>query len=134
MLIIKKTKQMNKKQLKSSPCPSKHMETSEGKTLGQVVLAKPATVLRVLQISISLGHNRPSTRSGSAPQLHAKPWPSYFLSQGFNRATSLMTSIILITLKPRTIINILQWRKRKCLDEMLFKSYPIIHKHLWLRP
>ena len=81
-----KTNQTNvqKKQIRSSPCPSQHLETSEEGKISQVVRAKPTVVLRTLRLSIVPGHNRPSSRPSSTSQLPAKPWPSYFSLPGFN--------------------------------------------------
>lgn len=62
-----------KNQIKSSPCSSKIWRPIEEGKISQVVLAKPTVVLRALSLSISPGHNRPSSRPGSAPQLPAKP-------------------------------------------------------------
>lgn len=117
-ITYEKTNQTNeqKNQIKSSPCPSKIWRPIEEGKISQVVLAKPTVVLRALSLSISPGHNRPSSRPGSAPQLPAKPRPSYFIPPGFNEGTSRMTSLILTTLKPSTVTNILQMRKRKGLD------------------
>ena len=112
----KQTKQMNKKTDEKQSLPLQDLETFEEGKISQVVLAKPTMVLRALSLSISRGHNRPSSRPGSAPQLPAKPWPSNFIPPGFNKGTSRMTSLILTTLKPSTATNILQMRKRKGLD------------------
>lgn len=65
----KQNKHMNQKKpqtIKSILCLSKHLETFGGK-INQVVPAKPPVVLRALCLSTSPGHNKPTSRPGSAP-------------------------------------------------------------------
>ena len=100
---------------KSSSCPSKHLETSEGGKISQAVLAKPTVVLRAL----SLSYHMNTADQFQTPQLSAEPWPRLFISPGFNKGTPCMISLILITLRPSTVINISKMRKRKNLDQFL---------------
>ena len=64
-----KTNQTNvqkKKQIKSSPCPFKHLETSEEGKIRQAVHAKSTVVLRTPRLSIAPGYIRPRSRPSSA--------------------------------------------------------------------